>query len=226
MALLGAAAMMLWYDIVPDQIAEHDDWHTREHFPERVAIPGFMRAQRWVSESGGPRYFVVYEVSDIDVLSSAPYLDRLDNPTAWTRRLMPHFRGMARGFMSVRSRHGQVLGATALSVRFAVTAGQDRRLRDGLDHELIPAALQTRGVTSAFVLQSERTPEMTAEQSIRGRDAGVDGVLFVTGYSCEALKELSSTTLTSTTLEAHGGSPQVHSGVYKLACLADSIAKP
>jgi hypothetical protein len=81
MALLGSAAMLLWYDIIPEEIAEHDYWHTRQHFPERVGIPGFIRAQRWVTSSQGSRYFVVYEVTDIDVLSSAPYLERSGSTT-------------------------------------------------------------------------------------------------------------------------------------------------
>jgi len=106
MALLGRAAMLLWYDIIPEQIAEHDDWHTRQHFPERVGIPGFIRAQRWVSRSPGSRYFVVYEVSDVDVLSSAAYLERLNNPTPWTRKMMPHYRGMTRGLCSVMKSAG------------------------------------------------------------------------------------------------------------------------
>jgi len=46
MALLGSAAMLLWYDIVREQIGEHDDWHTREHFPERLGVPGFIRTRR------------------------------------------------------------------------------------------------------------------------------------------------------------------------------------
>ena len=104
--------MLLWYDIVPEQVAEHDDWHTRQHFPERVGIPGFIRAQRWVASSPGARYFVVYEVTDIDVLSSAPYLERLNNPTPWTSRMMPSFRGMVRGFCKLESSHGSVLGTT------------------------------------------------------------------------------------------------------------------
>ena len=99
MALLGSAAMLLWFDIVPEQTSEHDDWHTREHFPERVGIPGFIRAQRWVASSPGSRYFVMYEVADIGVLSSAPYLERLNNPTPWTRRMMPQLQGHGPGLL-------------------------------------------------------------------------------------------------------------------------------
>src|SRR4051812_42652044 len=101
MALLGDAAMLLWYDIVPEHVAEHDEWHAREHFPERVGIPGFLRAQRWTGEPGSPRYFIIYEVADVGVLTDKPYMERLNNPTPWTSRMMPQFRGMTRGFCTI-----------------------------------------------------------------------------------------------------------------------------
>ena len=41
MALCGDGAMLLIYDIVADAVDDHDDWHTHEHFPERVGIAGF-----------------------------------------------------------------------------------------------------------------------------------------------------------------------------------------
>src|SRR5512143_2763302 len=105
MGMIGSAAMLLWFDIVPEHIAEHDEWHTREHFPERVGIPGFLRAQRWVAQGATtPRYFVSYEVRDVGTLTSAPYQARLDHPTDWTRRMMPHFRGMVRGFCRLHRR--------------------------------------------------------------------------------------------------------------------------
>ena len=39
MPLLGQAAMLLSFDVVQEAIPEHDEWHTHEHFPERLAIP-------------------------------------------------------------------------------------------------------------------------------------------------------------------------------------------
>ena len=50
MPLLGSAAMLLAFDLDAGATAEHDDWHTHEHLPERLAIPGFLRgtlARRW-----------------------------------------------------------------------------------------------------------------------------------------------------------------------------------
>ena len=220
MALLGSAAMLLWYDIIPEQIAEHDDWHTRQHFPERVGIPGFIRAQRWVSNSPGSRYFVVYEVADIDILSSAPYLERLNNPTPWTSRVMPGFRGMVRGFCKLDSSYGSVLGTTGVTLRYSAAPGQEDRLRRWLHGDLVPDLMLRKGVTSAFMLRSERAPEMTAEQRIRGRDAGVDRALLVTGYLPELMAGLAQSELGASSLEAHGASPGATSGVYQLACLS------
>jgi hypothetical protein len=220
MALLGNAAMLLWYDIVPEQIAEHDEWHTREHFPERVGIPGFLRAQRWVATASGPRFFVVYEVRDIDVLSDAPYLERLNHPTPWTSRMMPHFRGMVRGFCRLDHSVGTVLGSAGVTVRYSAATGAQDRLQCWLADELIPDLMQRKGITGAYVLRSDRAPEMTAEQRIRGRDASVDLVLFVTGYAEEAITGLAAKELSAISLESRGASPGSIAAVYEFACLS------
>ena len=50
--MLGNAAVAMWWDIAPEVRAEWEDWHTREHMPERLAIPGFLRGTRWIADSG------------------------------------------------------------------------------------------------------------------------------------------------------------------------------
>lgn len=86
MPLLGPAAMLLSFDVVAEAIAEHDHWHTQEHLPERLSIPGFVRGTRWVALAGQPRYFVMYEVEQLATLTSAAYLERLNHPSPWTAR--------------------------------------------------------------------------------------------------------------------------------------------
>ena len=53
--MLGKAAVAMWWDISPEMRAEWEDWHTHEHMPERLGIPGFLRGTRWVADSGEPR---------------------------------------------------------------------------------------------------------------------------------------------------------------------------
>lgn len=219
MALLGTAAMLLWYDIVPDQAAEHDDWHTRQHFPERVGIPGFLRAQRWVSQSPGPRYLVVYEVADIAVLSSPAYNQRLNNPTPWTTAMMPHFRGMVRGFCLQSWSSGTVLGTAGLAVRYTPSPDKREALQRWLTQSMAPELMQRRGLSSIHALRAGAQPEMTAEQRLRGRDGQVDHVLFVTGYAAEAVDALAGNELSPQALADHGAMDAALS-VVRLACLS------
>ncbi|MFG5410576.1 hypothetical protein ABXN37_23805 [Piscinibacter sakaiensis] len=114
MPLLGTAALLLSFDVAPEVVAEHDRWHTQEHLPERLAIPGFLRGTRWVAVAGGPRYLVLYEVADLAVLAGPDYLARLNAPSPWTQALMPHYRGMRRGLCRVRASVGPGLGGEAL----------------------------------------------------------------------------------------------------------------
>ena len=190
MPLLGRAAMLLLFDIAPEAIAEHDDWHTHEHLPERLAIPGFLRGTRWIATQGEPRYMVVYEVDDLATLTSAPYLARLDAPSAWTSRMMPHYRAMRRGFCTVTASVGVGTGHVARLVRFQPPAGAEAVLRRGLVDERLPTVPTTPGLGSAHLLEGAATPPMTNEQRIRGADAGVDWALVVTGYRIDALAAL------------------------------------
>lgn len=190
MPFLGTAAMLLSFDVEADAIAEHDRWHTHEHLPERLAIPGFLRGTRWTAVEGAPRYMVVYEVASLDVLSSAAYLARLNDPTPWTTRVMPHYRGMVRGLCTVAGSFGFGQGGAAALVRFAPDPvrpdGHGAVLRWLLD-DALPALPGRAGLGSAHLLQGAQPAAMTREQRIRGADASVDHAIVVTGYDAAAV---------------------------------------
>ena len=213
MPLLGRAAMLLTFDIVDAAIAEHDDWHTHEHLPERLSIPGFLRGTRWVAATGAPRYMVLYEVDDLDTLESAPYLERLDNPTPWTRKMMPHYRGMARGLCGVVKSVGFGMGGLAHLLRFR--QGGDARVETWLA-EAMPRFASQPGIGSLHLLRGARAAAMTSEQRIRGADAGVDWALLATGYGERAIATLAQTELAVAALEKHGAT-EVTSATYQVA---------
>ena len=189
MSLLGRAAMLLSFDVLEAAVAEHDRWHTVEHLPERLSIPGFLRGSRWIASDAGPRYFVMYEVAELATLQSPPYRERLDHPSPWTARMMTHYRGMARGFCNVVASAGTGLGSAALIVRFSAAPATGGATRDGIVDELGRLASR-EGLGSAHLFERASTPEMTAEQRIRGADADVDGALLATGYDSGAVESL------------------------------------
>ncbi len=214
MPLLGSAAMLLSFDVVEKAIAEHDQWHTQEHLPERLSIPGFVRGTRWVALSGQPRYFVMYEVAQLATLTSAAYLERLNHPSAWTKKIMPHYRGMTRGFCLVTGSFGFGFGHAGLLLRFKPAAGTESSLRDWLLQDL--ASLPSRpGIGSVHLFEGAVTPTMTNEQRIRGADAGFDWALFVTGYSENAVAQLLQADLVDAKLEQHGAAG-VLAAIYRM----------
>jgi hypothetical protein len=64
---------------------EFNAWYDTEHIPERLAIPGFRSARRWVHEQA---YLATYELDSLGVLSSSAYLARYENQTPWSRRCL------------------------------------------------------------------------------------------------------------------------------------------
>jgi len=216
MALSGSAAMVLFYGIEASAIADHDHWHTHEHFPERLSVPGFLRASRWVAVDAEPRYLVLYEVEEVAVLGGAPYLERLNNPTPWTTRMMPSFRGMVRGFCGVTASAGDGLGHALASLRYTAKPGAEAGLQQWLAGGVLPAMAARPGLASAHLLAPAAQPPMTKEQGIRGKDADMPLVLLATGYDAAALAGAVAELLSDAELSRHGAAAAPVRGSYRL----------
>jgi len=220
MPLLGKAAMLLTFDVEQVAIPEHDDWHTHEHLPERLSIPGFRRGTRWVAVRGAPRYVVVYEVDRLETLESRSYLERLNNPTPWTSKMMTYYRAMSRGLCSVEKSCGLGMGHFALLIRFKPTLDSSASVVAWLGEEVMPRLSARPGLGSIHLLLNALAPAMTSEQRIRGMDSGVDCALLATGYHLDALADLERTEFSAGELETHGASSVVsalYHGAYSLS---------
>ena len=115
--------LALWNDIEPSRSAEYERWHTLEHVPERVWVPGFRSGTRYLRYSGpGPRYFTLYGIDSPDVLASADYDDLVRNPTPWSASMRLSFSNFLRRIYELAGVHGRSRGAALLVVR-AVWAG-------------------------------------------------------------------------------------------------------
>ena len=74
----------------PAMEEEFNAWYDDEHMAERLAIPGFRSARRWVADvaPGEGKYLATYELDSLAVLTSAAYLARFQNQTPWSRRCL------------------------------------------------------------------------------------------------------------------------------------------
>src|SRR6478735_8064551 len=154
MALLGKAALAMWWHMAADMRSEFEDWHSHEHFPERLAIPGFRRASRWTSATDDDSVFVMYELESYEILSSRAYLASLNAPSPWSTRMMPHHRNMVRCQASVLESRGAAVARQALTIRLSPAPGRDDELRAAL-RSLVETLRMRPGLTGAHLLRHE-----------------------------------------------------------------------
>jgi len=92
---------------------EFNAWYDTEHLAERLAVPGFETALRYVCIDGAPRYLALYDLVAADVLNSPAYLKvAFDNASPWTKRVTSRVR-------IYRSLGEQVYPGTKLTVTAA-----------------------------------------------------------------------------------------------------------
>jgi hypothetical protein len=218
MALLGHAALAMWWDIAAELRADFEDWHAHEHFPERLAIPGFRRGTRWSSAAGGEGMFVLYELEDHAKLASPAYLARLNAPTPWSTRLMPHHRNMVRSQCHVVASRGGVAASHAWTARLSAATDRGAALQTYLG-SLVSRLASRPGLVGAHLLRHE-TPAIgtTREQQIRNNaDRSADWVFVVCGYAAAALEALGSSELSAARLAEHGGASDPVAALYSLS---------
>src|ERR1700704_4523409 len=131
MALNGTAFLAIWNDIEPRGEAEFGEWHTREHMPERVGVPGFERGRRFIDgKRAKHRYFTLYEGTTLDVFQSPAYRARLNAPTEWSMRVPPPFLNFVRSACLTLASHGLGVGGALATIRLNLTlaSGDTARL--------------------------------------------------------------------------------------------------
>ena len=219
MPLLGKAAVAMWWDMTAAHRADFEDWHSHEHFPERLRIPGFQRGSRWASATGSDGFFVMYELASYETLTSPAYFARLNDPTPWSLKMMPRHSNMVRSQCEVLESHGGGIAAAMLTLRLSPQPGRADALRDHL-RTVLSGLPQRAGITATHLLQT-RTPQAatTTEQKIRGGADGVaDWIVLVSGYEAQALLDLAATELDASALAESGAMRDAVSGLYRLSC--------
>ncbi len=172
-----SAILVLWNDCEPEGRDHYERWYIREHILERVDIPGFRFGRRYEAIDGAPQFFTYYEVDDADVLASAAYMERQQNPTPATTKSMTYFRNMNRTVCEIVASAGLLSGSHVVTLRFAEPLA-DRASATTFATELA----NQDGVCRVHVWASSnlQTPANTNEMKLRGRpDASVPGVLFI-----------------------------------------------
>ncbi len=76
------------FDFSTTQPDEFHDWYDLEHIPERLRVPGFLNAERWISADNPNVTVATYDLDSLAVLHSPAYnAIGYDNASVWTRRI-------------------------------------------------------------------------------------------------------------------------------------------
>jgi hypothetical protein len=216
MSLAGQGAILIWNDIAEGRVAEFYDWHTREHMPERVAIPGFLRGRRYERADGTtPQLlFTLYETRDTAVTTGADYLQRLNNPTPWTKQLTSAFRTMQRAVCMIPVSLGTAAGGMMATI--ALSAKPAPEVIEALCTSALPAALGLADITGVHLCIADTAGSaiQTAEKKLRGGDLDPPELaILLEGCDLASVKRAVATVMAAVDL-ARAGAPVV--GYYRL----------
>lgn len=186
MSLKGTAFLALWNDIESARDDEYNLWHTREHVPERVTVPGILSGRRYVAPAAkAHRYFSLYELDSLAVLQSEPYKALVAGPTPWSQSMRPSFRSFLRYPCATTVSLGRGMGGALATFRLGTAPTNIERL---FNIETVTGLhLGTADLSEPFPLQTtpvEQGPRfvLMAEANDRTRlEAAVPTILTAIG---------------------------------------------
>lgn len=86
------------YVVETDVVAAFEDefnaWYDTEHLPGLAAVPGVIRARRYVDRAGSPRYYACYDFAYAHAFESPAWL--AVRATPWSSRVRTAFRNTGR----------------------------------------------------------------------------------------------------------------------------------
>ncbi|MFL5093821.1 MAG: hypothetical protein ACJ8ES_00825 [Xanthobacteraceae bacterium] len=150
---------------------------------------------------------IFYVTRSADVLNSAAYLARLDQPTPMTRTVMSEiFKDMIRTVCHRTLRIGVMRGAAAVTVRFGQSPDQSAL------QNTIETLMQDAAVACGEIWAAARSHEfpVSEEERLRGGDRKVEACLLL-----ETLRIRDAETIAVALASRF---PQAAVGVYRLLC--------
>jgi hypothetical protein len=199
--------LAIWNDIRDGRESDFEFWYKNEHFPERLGVPGFRLGRRYEAVSGVPRYFCYYLTDTPDTLTSAAYIERLNNPTPLTRSMMTDvFLNMSRTMCRRVKRFGAMSGALCVTVRFHQAADQAPTL------SMLDKIARADGVACCELWSSaDSGKSVSKEEQLRGGDRKIAACMIV-----ETLRLADAENMSDRFNSEFGAVADI--GIYRLLC--------
>ena len=157
----GKGILAIWHDLDPAGEADFREWHTRQHMPERLSVPGFLRGCRYIAVKGTPQLFNFYQTERPETLTSAAYVERLNNPTPWTQQVVPYFRNINRSAGRVLASMGAGEGGAIATLRIKPREEAREQLSNWLQTEGLTLTLRQAAIAAVHLWSADPTAGRT-----------------------------------------------------------------
>lgn len=172
--------LLVWTDVDPAHEADFNKWYDREHMDERVAIPGFVHAQRLLRIGPGRKYLALYRTESLAVFDSEAYKRAFVNQTRWSVTNFKRMRDNVRCVGTIAAQAGAGSGGIVGLTVFAANRAGDARVQ-------LEQAIARDGLISGYILE----PDARLSTPVPGAAAGALGgsVLILEGTSAPAVAD-------------------------------------
>jgi hypothetical protein len=155
MPLHGKGMLIVFNEVKARDERDFNEWYNREHIDERVNLPGFHRARRYVAVHGTPKYLATYECDTVGDLAAPGYLALLANQTPWTQAVMARFTQFNRMTLRVQVDLTHGIGGAIAAVKFAPDPRERKALVAWLHETALPKAIARPGMVGAAAAEND-----------------------------------------------------------------------
>jgi hypothetical protein len=219
MPLHGKGMLIVFTEVKARDERDFNEWYNREHIDERVNLPGFHRARRYVAVHGTPKYLATYECDSVSDLATPGYLALLANQTPWTQAVMARFTQFNRMTLRVQVDLTHGVGGAVAAVKFAPDPRERRALVAWLHETALPKAIARPGLVGAAA--AENDPEVAnaplQDKSMdRPKADEAEWVVLLEGGEAGAVGAAARAIFTLANLKNFGVSMAPTIGTYRL----------
>jgi len=156
MSLYGKGMLITFSETPPEVEEDFNEWYNREHIDERVWMPGFHRARRYVAANSNAdiKYFATYETDKVEDLADPEYMELLKDQSDWSKKVMSTFTKFDRITANVTIDLSHGFGGACLAARFFPRIEIMSKLRDNLGDNLLPNIVSTPGIIGAVLVEN------------------------------------------------------------------------
>ena len=209
MPLHGKGMLAVFNEVKASDERDFNEWYNREHIDERVNLPGFRRARRYVAVRGTPKYLATYECDSVADLARPGYLQLLANQTPWSQAVMARFIKFNRLTLRVQVDMTHGVGGAVAAVRFVPDPRERKPLAAWLQGTALAKAIARPGMVGAAAAENDlevanaplrhrsmdhpRAEEAEWLVLLEGMDAGTVGAAARSLFTLASLKEFGVT---------------------------------